>query len=268
MTLDPPRSPVTPAGPPAQKPILEVERWEDADVVGSLGDTWESRRSRRRWSNERYRMALLLRKNLLPGQDLVDVGCGPGFYVPYYLEGVGAEHTHLVDQSSQMLAGCLSRYPSLRPAQLHQAPITRLPFPDGRFDVVMNCDVLMHIPHYRRALAELYRICNPSGGRIFLRVNLTDGPTYGDLPRGENPDPDYIYWIAYGRDEFRRALDELGPSRITVIDRICRKPLKRGGNPFIADAAILVLTRGESRRPLRTGTLVGHLVSKLFHSGA
>ena len=252
-----------PGGTGGKEPLLRVKDWEDPGVPPSLGDAWESRRPRRRWSNERYRMARLLQKNVVSGQRLVDVGCGPGFYVPIYLETVGSPQVHLVDQSSQMLAHCLRTYPALQAENLHQGSIYGLPFADGEFDVVVNCDVLMHIPHYRKALAELYRVCSPQGGRLYLRVNLTDGPTYGDLPRGESPDPGYVYWIAYGREEFRDALQGLGPSSITVIDRICRKPLKRGGDPFTADAAIVVLTRGEPRRPLRRGTRLGHLISKL-----
>jgi SAM-dependent methyltransferase len=251
--------------PPAG--VVQVGQWEESGVAKSLGETWESRRGRRRWSNERYRMSLLLRKNLVPGEDLVDVGCGPGFYVPVYLERVGPGHTYLVDQSSQMLAQCLSRYPSLKPQNLAQGPIYSLPFPSGRFDAVVNCDVLMHIPHYTQALKELFRICNPSGGRVFLRVNLTEGRTHGDLPEGDSPDPGKIYWIAYGRDEFRKALEALGPSSIEVIDRICRKPLKRGGSSFVADAAIVVLTRGQARRTLKKGSRLGHLVSKALSLG-
>jgi ubiquinone/menaquinone biosynthesis C-methylase UbiE len=213
-------------------------------------------------------MSLLLQHNLQRGQDLVDVGCGPGFYVPVYLAGVGPDRTHLVDRSGQMLEHCRARYPALRPENLHPGSIHQIPLPDARFDVVVNCDVLMHIPHYRRALAELYRICKPAGGRIFLRVNFTDGPTYGDLPQGPEPDPDRIYWIAYNRREFRQALEELGPASVEIIDRICRKPFKRGGDPFQADAAIVVLTRGVAARPLRKGTRIGHLVSKLLRSAA
>jgi len=255
----------TQTGAPAG--VIQVGQWEEAGVARDLGETWESRRGRRRWSNERYRMSLLLRKNLVPGEDLVDVGCGPGFYVPVYLDAVGPEHTYLVDQSSQMLAHCLAHYPSLKSKNLAQGPIYSLPFPSGRFDAVVNCDVLMHIPHYTKALKELFRVCNPSGGRVFLRVNLTEGRTYGDLPEGDNPDPGKIYWIAYGRTEFRKALEDLGPASIEVIDRICRKPLKRGGDTFVADAAIVVLTRGQARRPLRKGSLLGHLVHKAFTLG-
>jgi SAM-dependent methyltransferase len=246
----------------------DAAEWERPQIARALGDTWEGRRGRQRWSNERYRMALLLRKNLTPGQDLVDVGCGPGFYIPYYLRGVGPAHVHLFDRSAQMLEHCRTLYPDLRRENLHRGSIHSLPFPDGRFDVVVNCDVLMHIPHYRRALAELYRICNPDGGRVLLRVNLTDGPTYGDLPKAEDPDPDYIYWIAYARQEFMQALADLGPSQITVIDRICRKPLKRGGDPFIADAAIVALTRGTPKKRLRTGSRLAHLLTKAFARGA
>jgi len=255
--------------PPADGPeeILQVEQWEQPNVARTLGETWEGRRIRRRWSNERYRMSLLLRKNLGAEEDLVDVGCGPGFYVPVYLDTAGPARTFLVDQSSQMLAHCRSQYPALKAGNLVQSPIYAMPFPAGRFDAVINCDVLMHIPRYREALKELFRICNPSGGRIFLRVNLTDGETYGDLPDPKSPDPDKIYWIAYGRKEFRQSLDDLGPSSIEIIDRICRKPLKRGGDAFVADAAIVVVTRGAPRRSLKKGSRLGHLVGKTFTLG-
>jgi SAM-dependent methyltransferase len=251
----------------AEKPVVQVGQWEEAGVARALGTTWENRRERHRWSNERYRMALILKKNLRPRQDVVDVGCGPGFYVPRYLASVGPEHTYLVDQSSQMLEHCRSRYPELRPENLVQGTIHNLPFPDGRFDAVVNCDVLMHVPHYRKALAELYRICNPRGGRIYLRVNLTDGATYGDLPAAENPDPEHIYWIAYGRAEFGESLREFCPSPATIIDRICRKHLKRGGDPFVASAAIVIVTRGEPRHRLRSGTRFGHLIRKMVTLG-
>ncbi len=246
------------------KPVVEVRQWEESAVARNLSDDWESRRGRRRWSNERYRMSQLLRSNLVPGEDLVDVGCGPGFYVPVYLEKAGPAHTYLVDRSEKMLAHCRQIYPALQSDHLLSGSIHEIPFPSGRFRAVVNCDVLMHIAGYRRALEELFRICDPDGGRVFLRVNLTDGSTYGDLPDPARPDPEKIYWVAYGRQEFRTALEALGPAEITLIDRICRKPLKRGGDPFVADAAIVILTRGRSRAPLKLETRLGHLLRKVL----
>jgi SAM-dependent methyltransferase len=41
-----------------------------------------------------------------------------------------------------------------------------LPFPDGRFDAVLNCGVLEHVADEARALAELRRVLRP-GGRLF-----------------------------------------------------------------------------------------------------
>lgn len=255
--------------PPGQEtggtpPVIEVRQWEQAAVARGLSDDWESRRGRRRWSNERYRMSQLLRNNLETGVDVVDVGCGPGFYVPVYLEKAGPAHTYLVDRSEKMLAHCRQTYPALQADHLVSGSIHEIPFPAGRFRAVVNCDVLMHIAGYRRALEELFRICDPDGGRVFLRVNLTDGSTYGDLPDPARPDPEKIYWVAYGRQEFRTALEALGPAEVTVIDRICRKPLKRGGDPFVADAAIVVLTRGRARAPLKLETRLGHLLRKVL----
>jgi SAM-dependent methyltransferase len=41
-----------------------------------------------------------------------------------------------------------------------------LPFPDGRFDAVLNCGVLEHVEDEARALAELRRVLRPAG-RLF-----------------------------------------------------------------------------------------------------
>jgi SAM-dependent methyltransferase len=262
--MNPPDEKPEPARSQASKPVIQVVQWEEAEVAQTLSGDWESRRHRHRWSNERHRMSQLLRNNLVKGESVLDVGCGPGFYVPVYLECCGPSGTTLVDQSAQMLVHCRRTHPMLLAEHLVQGSIFKIPLPDGQFDAVVNCDVLMHIPHYRQALGELYRVCRPEGGRVFLRVNLTDGPTYGDLPSPEHPDPEKIYWIAYGREEFKRSLEALGPSDITVIDRICRKPLKRGGDSFMADAAIVVLTRGKPRRALKMETRLGHLFRKLF----
>jgi len=50
-----------------------------------------------------------------------------------------------------------------------QADIMRLPFPDARFDAVVSCETLEHVPDPRLALAELYRVLR-HGGVLYLTM--------------------------------------------------------------------------------------------------
>jgi SAM-dependent methyltransferase len=45
----------------------------------------------------------------------------------------------------------------------------QLPFPDGRLDVVLACDVLEHLLHDAQAVAEIRRVLRP-GGHLILTV--------------------------------------------------------------------------------------------------
>ena len=57
--------------------------------------------------------------------------------------------------------------------------ITRLPFGDGAFDVVLCSHVLEHVPDDRKAMAELCRVLRP-GGWAVLQVPLHEGTTLED----------------------------------------------------------------------------------------
>ncbi|HYD99540.1 MAG TPA: methyltransferase domain-containing protein [Alphaproteobacteria bacterium] len=50
-----------------------------------------------------------------------------------------------------------------------QADLTDLPFPAGRFDLVITSHTLEHVPDDRRAMAELARVLRP-GGRMVVMV--------------------------------------------------------------------------------------------------
>ncbi len=63
----------------------------------------------------------------------------------------------------------------------HQVDITRLPMPDGRYDVVIVNHVLEHIDDDRRAIRELYRVLCPGGVALLtVPLNPTRTSTYED----------------------------------------------------------------------------------------
>lgn len=51
--------------------------------------------------------------------------------------------------------------------------VQRLSFPDGSFDLILSFEVLEHVPHEKRAFAELARCLKPSG-TLFITVPFRD----------------------------------------------------------------------------------------------
>ena len=97
-----------------------------------------------------------------PGEAILDVGCGPGFYVADLLER-GATVTG-VDSSLAMLAIARQRAPG---ASLLEGTVTQLPLEDATFDRALSVQVLEYVADVDGALAELRRILRP-GGRLLI----------------------------------------------------------------------------------------------------
>ena len=104
----------------------------------------------------------------LPGEKILDAGCGTGIFTTDFLNA-RARITGL-DISRQMLldtvrktAGCL-----FSPVQ---ADITRLPFMDNCFDKSVSITALEFIEDARTAVNELLRVTRPGGIVVVATLN-------------------------------------------------------------------------------------------------
>lgn len=103
-----------------------------------------------------------------PGQRILDLGCGPGFYCAELLDEVGPDGLIVgVDSSPQMLALAAQRCAGHPNVELTEADATALPVPDASFDAALCVQVLEYMPDVSAVLAELHRAVRP-GGRIVL----------------------------------------------------------------------------------------------------
>jgi len=102
------------------------------------------------------------------GDRVLDVGCGPGFYVAELLEEVGAEGSVVgVDGSAASAAAAAKRCEGHDNVAFHEADATSLPVEDGEFDAALSVQVLEYVPDVTAALREMHRALRP-GGRLVV----------------------------------------------------------------------------------------------------
>jgi ubiquinone/menaquinone biosynthesis C-methylase UbiE len=129
-----------------------------------------------------YRKRDILRRRSLihaaidvqPGERVLDVGCGPGFYVSELLERVGAAGRVVgVDSSQAMLAVAAHRCRDHANVALHEGDATALPVDDAGFDRAISVQVLEYVPDTAAALAELFRALRPGGRLVVWDIDWT-----------------------------------------------------------------------------------------------
>ena len=102
------------------------------------------------------------------GERVLDVGCGPGFYVAELLERVGPDGSVVgIDSSKPMLAVAAHRSEGHDNVAFHEADATSLPVEDASIDAALSVQVLEYVADVPAALAEMYRALRV-GGRLVV----------------------------------------------------------------------------------------------------
>jgi SAM-dependent methyltransferase len=102
---------------------------------------------------------------LRPGQDVLDVGCGPGTITADLAELVAPGQVTAVDAAEDVLHQARENAAGrgLDTVRFAVADVHALDFPDDSFDVVHAHQVLQHVGDPVRALREMRRVCRPGG---------------------------------------------------------------------------------------------------------
>lgn len=166
---------------------------------------WYNREYFQRHTDRRfwyYPCAATLAYRLQPKAAL-DIGCGIGMMVEAWtMDGIDA---YGVDVSDAALG--LARPEIKHRVQRVDASKEKLPFPDGKFDLVTSIEVIEHLPSHENLVREAFRVTKP-GGHLFIQTPLPNTP--------EADDPTHVAvkpkkeWIAlFTGAGFELAEDEL-----------------------------------------------------------
>ncbi|MFO0565507.1 MAG: class I SAM-dependent methyltransferase [Polyangiaceae bacterium] len=106
------------------------------------------------------------------GQRVLEVGCGSGRGVQVLLERFGASEVDAFDLDPHMVTLARRRLaPERDRVHLWQGSVTEIRAGDASYDAVFDFGILHHVPDYRRALSEIFRVLRP-GGRFFAEEVL------------------------------------------------------------------------------------------------
>ena len=134
----------------------------NADTAKALERAYHKRDMLRRRGHVRAALAAA------PGERILDIGCGPGFYVAELLDEVGDTGSVVaVDASPDMLSLARERCAGRDNVTFREGTANALPVDDGAFDAALSVQVMEYVADVPAALSEIYRALRP-GGRVLI----------------------------------------------------------------------------------------------------
>jgi arsenite methyltransferase len=107
-----------------------------------------------------------------PGERVLDVGCGPGFYCAELADEVGATGSIVgLDSSPAMLALAERRCSGRGNVELAQAEAVSLTVGDSSVDVALSVQVLEYVADVDAALREMHRALRPGGRAVVWDID-------------------------------------------------------------------------------------------------
>ena len=120
---------------------------------------------------------LLVASRVQPGDRVLDVGCGPGYFVRMLAEAVGAKGSAIgVDAAPEMIDYATRRSSHRANCRFEPGSAESLAFADAAFDVVVSSLMLHHLPEEARlsAVREMRRVLRPGGTLLLAEFQMPE----------------------------------------------------------------------------------------------
>ncbi|PSL44107.1 cyclopropane fatty-acyl-phospholipid synthase-like methyltransferase [Saccharothrix carnea] len=167
-------------------------------------------------AQERLTDLMIERVPLVPGQRLLDVGCGVGHPALRFARKTGADVVGVTIAPGQVAAATeAAREEGLRHrATFELADAAALPFPDDSFDGAWALESMPHMPDRAAVLSETARVLRPGS-----RLALTDVAQCGPLSEQQRHDlRERMLITAPPRPELLSLLGTAGFEVLEVVD--------------------------------------------------
>ncbi len=126
---------------------------------------------------------------LMPGMQVLDVGCGLGGDLPALAERVGETGLVVgVDHDPHLLQAAQKASAGRNNVRVVVATAEHLPFAHRSFDGVRTDRVLQYLPEPAAALAEMWRVLRPGGILTLVEPDWQAIALYPASPAGDNDD--------------------------------------------------------------------------------
>ena len=113
-----------------------------------------------------------VRKYAQPNDQILDVGCGAGHYLRSLQARIELPFSYTgIDATPAFIELAKRAYANQRSVAFRQGDIFSLPLEDSSFDIVMNNNVLLHLPSIEKPVREL---CRVSRRRVLIRTLVGD----------------------------------------------------------------------------------------------
>lgn len=207
-----------------------------------LGDHWHTGHYRSTGPigpEDQLRMEIRVAQSagLVPGCEVLDVGCGIGGAACHLARRTGARFRGLTPNATQIeLARALARSAGVeRQVAFDQGSASALPYPDASFDAVLFFESPCHFPDRARFFREARRVLRP-GGRLAGEDWLAaEGLSAADAARYVQPICETWAIPALGTvSGYAKAIAEAELHVEEAVDLRSEMALQRG---FIADPA-------------------------------
>lgn len=125
------------------------------------------------------RRAKIILENIGQGKEILDLGCGRGFYLKTCLKLFPKSNIVGIDKNESYLKVAHRLTKGQKNVKVQKADATNLPFKNNSFDRVIASEILEHINDDEKAVSEIYRILKPKGKAI-ITVPYKDYPFLWD----------------------------------------------------------------------------------------